>query len=137
MNLRGRPGRTAGMAEARVLIPRLTSPSGMRWVTATAVAVAGVLAYGWTMRPADRWAVVAIGVLLAVGSVWAVSQRTWIEPSTGTVIRSAFWCLRRRIQLRAATVSGVVARQPQARRGSTCCVCRCRSGMRVDHILAG
>jgi hypothetical protein len=93
------------MAEARVLIPRLTSPSAMRWVAATAVAVAGVLAYGWTTRPADRWAVLAIGASLAVGSVWAVSQRTWIEPSTGTVIRSTFWCLRRRVQLRAAAIT--------------------------------
>lgn len=92
------------MSDGRVMVPRLTSGSWKRWVTATLAATLGMAVYFGVTRPADRWAAVTFGTVFAVGTLWALSRRTWVEVATGTVVRETLWCLRRRVPLRRAKV---------------------------------
>ena len=86
----------------RVPIGRLTSRSGTAWLGGTVVAVLGLLGWVWVTRPGDRWAVAIAAVVLAGAALWITSRRTWLEPATGTVVRTALWALRRRYELGSA-----------------------------------
>ena len=92
----------------RAPIPRLLTRSSLLWVGGTAAAVIGIVVYYGITQPENRWAAVAVAAAVLAAALWFVSVRTWVEPDTGTVVREAFWCRRRRAGLGSATSVSLV-----------------------------
>lgn len=82
-----------------VLVPRLTSRSGIAWLIGTLVVSLGALTYLGVTEP--RYAVggAALGVVVILAGVAAFSGRQWLDPGEGTVTREWLWCRRRTIAL--------------------------------------
>ena len=105
-----RPGDegAAGGHGGVVVIPRLTSASGMRWLVAVAVALIALLGYAFVTRPELRVAVaVAVPVLVLV-VVFLVRRRTELDTGTGALVLHRFGVPSRRAALAGAQRVDVV-----------------------------
>jgi hypothetical protein len=83
------------MAADRLVVPRLTSRSGLLWSLGTLVAVLAVCGYLFATQPENRWAVF---VLLPVGVLFVaflLVRRTWVETSSGVVVQQTLLGRRR------------------------------------------
>lgn len=88
----------------RTGIPRLTSPSGLRWLTGTTVLVAGMLTWLGTTESETRPALAVVASLLAIAGLAIASVKTSVEPASGLATRQTLWCIKRQVKMDSATL---------------------------------
>lgn len=75
------------MTEGLVRIPKLTSPSGWRWIVATAVVLVVAGVFVGVTQPENRVVVVTVlPAFLLFFALWSWFS-TWLDPAAGTLAR--------------------------------------------------